>query len=189
MGSSILEHFATLEDPRIERGKEHQLLDIVVLAICAVVSGAEGWEAIELFGRTKLAWLRQYVPLANGIPAHDTLARVLSRISARGFEECFASWVGACAEVTEGEVVAIDGKTSRRSHDRRARKSAVHWVSAWATGNGLVLGQRKTADHSNEIEAIPKLLKVLELKGCIVTIDALGCQTESAAQVIAQQAD
>ena len=126
MGTSILEHFSTLEDPRIERGKEHQLLDIVVLAICAVVSGAEGWEGIELFGQTRLGWLRRYVPLANGIPAHDTLARVLSRVSARGFEECFASWVGACAQVTEGEVIAIDGKTSRRSHDHRSRQSALH---------------------------------------------------------------
>lgn len=189
MGASILDHFAMLEDPRIERGKEHQLLDIVVLAICAVVCGAEGWEAIELFGRTKLEWLRRYVPLANGIPAHDTLARVLSRISAHGFEQCFASWVSACAEVSEGEVVAIDGKTLRRSHDRRSRRSALHLVSAWATGNGMVLGQRKTADHSNEIEAIPKLLQVLELKGCIVTIDAMGCQTEIAAQIVAQKAD
>lgn len=189
MGTSILEHFSTLEDPRIERGKEHQLLDIVVLAICAVVSGAEGWEGIELFGQTRLAWLRRYVPLANGIPAHDTLARVLSRISARGFEACFASWVRACAAVTEGEVIAIDGKTSRRSHDRRSRQSALHLVSAWATSNRLVLGQRKTAAHSNEIEAIPKLLEVLELKGCIVTIDAMGCQTEVAAQIVEQKAD
>jgi predicted transposase YbfD/YdcC len=189
MGTSILEHFSVLEDPRIERGKEHQLLDIVVLAICAVVSGAEGWEAIELFGRTRLAWLRRYVPLAKGVPAHDTLARVLSRISARGFETCFASWVRACADITDGEVVAIDGKTLRRSHDRRTRTSALHLVSAWATSNRLVLGQRKTAAHSNEIEAIPKLLEVLELKGCIVTIDAMGCQTEIASQIVAQKAD
>ncbi|MSR15631.1 MAG: ISAs1 family transposase [Gammaproteobacteria bacterium] len=145
-------HFSTLEDPRIECGKEHQLLDIVVLAICAVVSGAEGWEAIELFGQTRLAWSRRYVPPVNGIPVHDTLARLLSRISARGFEQCFASWVSACAQVSEGEVIAIDGKTSRRSHDRRPRKSALHLVSAWATRNRLVLGQRQTADHSNEIE-------------------------------------
>ena len=189
MGTSILEHFSTLEDPRIERGKEHQLLDIVVLAICAVVSGAEGWEGIELFGQTRLAWLRRYVPLAHGIPTHDTLARVLSRVSARGFEECFASWVGACAAVTAGEVLAIDGKTLRRSHDRRSRQGALHLVSAWATSNRLVLGQRKTAAHSNEIEAIPKLLEVLELKGCIVTIDAMGCQTEVAAQIVEQKAD
>lgn len=189
MGASILEHFAKLEDPRIERGKAHQLLDIVVLAVCAVVCGAEGWEAIEEFGWTKLDWLRRFVPLTNGIPAHDTLARVLSRVSAHGFEQCFASWVGACAQVGEGEVVAIDGKTLRRSHDRRSRQGALHLVSAWATANGVVLGQRKTADHSNEIEAIPKLLQVLELKGCIVTIDAMGCQTEIAAQVVAQKGD
>ena len=112
---------------------------------------------------------------------HDTLARV----SARGF----ASWVRACAEVSEGEVIAIDGKTSRRSHDRRSRKNALHLVSAWSTANGLVLGQRKTEDHSNEIEAIPKLLEVLELKGCIVTIDAMGCQAEIAAQIVAQKGD
>ena len=188
-GTSILEHFAPLIDPRIERGKAHQLLDMVVLAICAVVSGAEGWETIEEFGHTKLAWLRRFVPLANGVPAHDTLARVLSRVSARGFEACFASWVRACAEVSEGEVIAIDGKTSRRSHDRRSRKNALHRVSAWSTANGLVLGQRKTEDPSNEIEAIPKLLEVLELKGCIVTIDAMGCQESIAAQIVEQKGD
>jgi predicted transposase YbfD/YdcC len=189
MGASILEHFSSLRDPRIERGKEHQLLDIVVLAICAVVCGAEGWEAIEEFGHTKLAWLRRHVPLANGIPAHDTLARVLSRVSARGFEQCFASWVRACAQISEGEVVAIDGKTVRRSHDRRSRKSALHLVSAWATANGMVLGQRKTQDRSNEIEAIPRLLEVLELKGCIVTIDAMGCQEQIAERIVQQRAD
>ena len=189
MGTSIMEHFAPLSDPRIARGKAHQLLDIVVLAICAVVSGAEGWEAIEEFGHTKLAWLRQFVPLANGVPTHDTLAGVLSRVSARGFEACFASWVRACSEVSEGEVIAIDGKTSRRSHDRRSRKNALHLVSAWSTANGLVLGQRKTEAHSNEIEAIPKLLEVLELKGCIVTIDAIGGQAEIAAQIVAQKGD
>lgn len=189
MGTSIVEHFSSLQDPRIERGKAHQLIDIVVLAICAVVCGAEGWEAIEEFGHTKLDWLRRHVPLANGIPAHDTIARVLSRISAHGFERCFASWVSAYAQVTEGEVVAIDGKSARRSHDRRSRKGALHLVSAWATSNGVVLGQRKTEAHSNEIEAIPKLLEVLELKGCIVTVDAIGCQQDIAAQLIEQQAD
>ena len=189
MGASIVEHFSSLQDPRIERGKAHQLIDIVVLAICAVVCGAEGWKTIEEFGHTKLDWLRHYVPLANGIPAHDTIARVLSRISAHGFERCFASWVSACAPVTQGEVVAIDGKTARRSHDRRSRKSALHLVSAWATSNGVVLGQRKTEAHSNEIEAIPKLLEVLDLKGCIVTVDAIGCQEEIAAKLVEQKAD
>jgi predicted transposase YbfD/YdcC len=189
MGASIIEHFASLADPRIERGKAHQLIDIVILAICAVVCGADGWEAIEEFGQTRLAWLRRYIPLANGIPAHDTIARVLSRISAAGFERCFASWVGACAHVTEGEVIAVDGKTVRRSHDRRHRRSALPVVSAWATRNGVVLGQRKTEAHSNEIEAIPKLLEVLDLKGCIVTVDAMGCQEAIAAKIIEQKAD
>lgn len=154
--ASIVAYFSILKDPRIERHKKHNLVDILVLAICGVLSGAEGWEAIEEYGQTKLEWLRKFIPLENGIPAHDTIARVLSRISAKGLQECFTNWVNAVHRVSEGEVVAIDGKTVRRSFDKSSRKGAIHMVSAWASRNGLVLGQQKTEEKSNEISAIPK---------------------------------
>lgn len=189
MGASIIEHFGKLRDPRIERHKKHRLEDIIVLSICAVLSGAEGWEAIRQYGQAKLAWLRQFIPLAHGIPADDTIARVISRLSAKGLQECFVSWVTAVSEATEGSVVAIDGKTVRRSFDRSRGKRAIHMVSAWGSANGLVLGQLKTEEKSNEITAIPKLLEMLEIKGCIVTIDAMGCQKEIAKQVIEQGGD
>lgn len=187
--ASIVAHFSTLEDPRIERHKKHNLVDILVLAICGVLSGAEGWEAIEEYGQTKLEWLRKFIPLENGIPAHDTIARVLSRISAKGLQECFSNWVNAVHRVSAGEGVAIDGKTVRRSFDKASRKGAIHRVSAWSSANGLVLGQMKTEEKSNEIIAIPKLLEILELKGCIVTLDAMGCQKAIAQSIIAKQAD
>jgi predicted transposase YbfD/YdcC len=189
MGTSIAEHFAKLPDPRIERHKKYPLEEIICLVICAVVGGADGWEAIEEFGRTKKAWLQQYLPLKNGIPAHDTIARVMSRISAKGLQECFMNWVSSVNEVTAGELIAIDGKTVRRSHDRRHRKSAIHMVSAWASTQGVVLGQCKTEEKSNEITAIPALLNLLAIKGCVVSIDAMGCQKEIAKQIVAQEAD
>ena len=189
MSATLLEHFALLEDPRIERHREHELLDILVLCVSAVVSGAEGWEAIEEFGEAKLEWLRRYVPLANGIPSHDTIARVISRLSPKGLQDCFVNWVQAVTKATSGDIVAIDGKTVRRSFDRAGRKQAIHMVSAWAKANGVVLGQVKTNEKSNEITAIPRLLEVLALKGCIVTIDAMGCQTEIARKIIDAGAD
>jgi predicted transposase YbfD/YdcC len=189
MSASFLEHFSTLEDPRIERCKRHALLDILFLSVCAVLSGAEGWEAIEDYGHIKLEWLRKFVPLANGIPRHDTIARVLSRLAPEGLQHAFMVWMQAVSEVTAGEVVAIDGKTLRRSFDRASRKSALHMVSAWASGNGVVLGQIKTEDKSNEITAVPSLLNALELKGCIVTLDAMGCQRAIAQQIVEKKAD
>lgn len=189
MGASMVEHFLKLKDPRIERHKKHRLEDIIVLSICAVLSGAEGWEAIRDYGETKLEWLRRFIPLANGIPADDTIARVMSRLSAKGLQECFISWVTAVSEVTQGSVIAIDGKTARRSFDRSRGKQAIHMVNAWSSANGVVLGQLKTEEKSNEITAIPKLLEVLEIKGCIVTIDAMGCQKEIAQQIIEQGGD
>jgi predicted transposase YbfD/YdcC len=141
-----------------------------------MISGAEGWKDIVDFGHSKLDWLRQYVPLENGIPVDDTVARIISGISEKGFQDCFQSWIKSVVKVTEGEIVSIDGKTHRRSHDKKNNKKALHLVSAWANKNNLVLGQVKTREKSNEITAIPELLKVLELKGCIVTIDAMGCQ-------------
>lgn len=186
---SITEHFAGLEDPRAEHLNDHTLLDIITIAICAVICGAEGWTDVELFGNERLAWLRQFLELEHGIPSHDTFGRVFARLDPLQFEQCFLSWVGAVFQVTKGQVVAIDGKTVRRSHDRGCGQAAIHLVSAWATANHLVLGQLKVDDKSNEISAIPELLHLLELSGCIVTIDAMGCQTEIAAQIVDQGAD
>lgn len=189
MATSIQEFFSSLDDPRIERNKRHELMDIVILVICAVISGADGWEAIEQFGKEKLKWLRQFAPFANGVPSHDCIADVISRLSVKGFQECFMSWTGAVTEATGGEVIAVDGKTGRGSHDRKRGRKALHMVSAWANTNRLILGQEATEEKSNEITAIPKLLELLELAGCIVTIDAMGCQREIAAQIVNQGGD
>ncbi len=189
MTASIIDHFSTLKDPRIERHKQHKLIDIIVLTLSAVASGADGWEAIEDFGQEKLSWLRQYIALENGVPSHDCIAYVLSRLSPTGFRECFMSWTQSVLTVTGGEVIAIDGKTARGSRDRKNDRNPLHMVSAWACSNRMVLGQQATDDKSNEITAIPKLLKLLELKGCIITIDAMGCQRAIAKQVIEQNGD
>lgn len=186
---SLVEHFSTLEDPRIERKKLHGLTDIMVLSVCAMISGAEGWQGIVDFGHEKLDWLRRFVPLKNGVPSHDCIAYVFARISPEGFRSCFMSWVESVRDKTAGEVIAIDGKTSRGSKDRKRGKSPLHMVSAWACANRLVLGQEATAEKSNEITAIPKLLEILDLKGCLITIDAMGCQTGIAKQIIEQQGD
>lgn len=187
--ASIVEHFGELEDPRIERQKQHQLLDVIVIAMCAVICGADDWVAIETFGKAKEAWFRRFLALPNGIPSHDTFGRVFALLSPVRFQECFVSWIQAVAEVVAGQVVAIDGKTLRRSYDRRSAKAAIHMVSAWATQNRVVLGQLKTEEKSNEITAIPELLKVLDVQGCIVTIDAMGCQKAIAHQIVEQDAD
>jgi len=190
METSVSRHFASLTDPRIDRAKEHRLLDIITIVLCAVLCGADDWVAIETFGRAKAAWLRGFLALPGGIPSHDTFGRVFARLDPTEFRACFLAWVQAVTGVapTEG-VVAVDGKTLRRSHDRERGKSALHLVSAWASASGLVLGQVATDQKSNEITAIPALLRLLALEGCTVTIDALGCQTAIAAQVVAQGAD
>ncbi|ASF46984.1 ISAs1 family transposase [Methylovulum psychrotolerans] len=189
MALSLQEAFSTLEDPRIERHKRHQLVDILILTVCAVISGAEGWEAIETFGQEKQAWLRQWIPLANGIPSHDCIARVVSRIVPEQLTGCFIAWAQSVAELSLGEVVAIDGKTARRSSDRKNKLGAIHRVSAWANQAGISPGQVKTGAKSNEITAIPALLDLLEVKGCIITIDAIGCQTGITEKIIEKQAD
>jgi predicted transposase YbfD/YdcC len=186
---SIFEHFAELKDPRIDRCKLHKLIDILTIAICAVICGADSWEDIESYGHAKQEWLRAFLELPNGIPSHDTFARVFARLKPKEFQRCFLNWIAAVKEATNGQVVSIDGKQSRRSYDRAAGKSAITMVSAWASANRLVLGQVKVDNESNEITAIPQLLEVLELAGCIVTIDAMGCQKEIAAMVVEQQAD
>jgi predicted transposase YbfD/YdcC len=186
---SLQKSFDSLEDPRVDRNKKHLLLDIIILTLCAVISGAEGWESIEQFGEEKQNWLRKWIPLENGIPSHDCIARVISRILPSQMTECFIAWTQSVAQITEGEVVAIDGKTARHSYNRKDNLGAIHMVSAWANKAGMSLGQVKTEAKSNEITAIPALLQMLEIKGCIITIDAMGCQTEIAAKIIEKQAD
>lgn len=188
MSASLLEYFSTLEDPRIERNKRHALLDILVLVVSAVCSNAKGWEAIEDFGHAKQEWLRQFVPLANGVPSHDCIGYVMTRLSPVKFRECFINWTQAVKREVP-EVVAIDGKTARGSRDRTKGNSPLHRVTAWGCENRLVLAQEATDDKSNEITAIPKLLELLELKGCIVTLDAMGCQRAIAQQVKEQEGD
>ena len=188
-GASIMEYFGALEDPRIDRCKQHQLLDIVAIAICAVICGADSWVYVEMFGKSKEEWFRTFLDLPNGIPSHDTFGDVFSRLDPDRFQECFMEWSQAVADLLPGEVVAIDGKTVRRSHDNRAGKQPIHLVSAWASANTLTLGQVKTEEKSNEITAIPRLLELLELHGCIVTIDAMGCQKEIAQGILDRGAD
>jgi predicted transposase YbfD/YdcC len=187
--ATLQEHFAELTDPRVDRGKLHLLLDILVIALCAVICGADTWVEMAAYGRAKEEWLKQFLPLPNGIPSHDTFARVLARLKPEELQRCFRNWIRAVSELTHGEVVAIDGKTLRHSFDRAAGKGAIHMVSAWATANRLVLGQQQVDEKSNEITAIPALLRLLELEGCIVTIDALGCQKEIARTIVEQGAD
>jgi predicted transposase YbfD/YdcC len=189
MGATIEEHFAGLTDPRVERTRRHKLLDIIVIAICGVICAADGWTDIEAFGEAKEEWLRTFLELPNGIPSHDTFGRVFARLEPREFERCFLSWVRAISALTEGQVVALDGKCLRRSHDQRRGQEALSVVSAWATENGLVLGQRQVDGQSNEISTLPALLKLLDVSGCIVSVDAIGCQKELAAQIVGQQAD
>ena len=177
---SFAHHFADLTDPRIDRSRLHELLDIVAIAICAVVAGADSWDDIEDFGHAKLGWLRTFLSLPNGIPSHDTFRRVFERLDPEEFQRCFLGWIEALHEATGRQVVAIDGKTLRRSFDRANGKSALHLVHAWAVSNHLLLGQVAVGEKSNEITAIPRLLKMLEVSGAIVTIDAMGCQKEIA---------
>jgi predicted transposase YbfD/YdcC len=189
MTATFMEHFSDLKDPRDDKNKKHQLMDILFLVIAAVISGAEGWEAIETFGEEKLEWLRKYFPFANGVPSHDCIRMVLISLSPKALQGCFARWMQAVVEVANGEVVAIDGKTLRRSFERAEGLGAIQMVSAWAKRNGVSLGQVKTDEKSNEISAIPALLALLELRGCIVTLDAMGCQREIAEKIREQGAD
>jgi predicted transposase YbfD/YdcC len=187
--TGLIEHFTEIEDPRIDRRKEHKLIDVLVVAICAVICGADYWTDVESFGNAKMDWFETFLELPNGIPSHDTFGRVFAAIDPEQFQTCFINWIQAVSQVLDAEVVAVDGKALRRSHDWRRGKAAIHMVSAWATANRLVLGQRKVDDKSNEITAIPQLLRVLELAGCIVTIDAIGCQTDIAQTIVDQNAD
>jgi predicted transposase YbfD/YdcC len=184
-------HFAALADPRVERTKVHQLLDILTLAVCAVICGAESWNDIEEFGHAKRPFLERFLLLPNGIPSHDTFNRVFARLQPDQFQTCFLGWVHELVQLSAGQIVALDGKTLRQSGDPTTGQAPIHMVSAWASENGagLVLGQLKVADKSNEITALPALIQLLDLRGCIVTIDAMGCQTAIAASIRAAEAD
>lgn len=179
----FLECFGRVEDPRLERQKKHRLLDIIAIAVCATIAGADGWAAIALYGRSKEAWLRTFLQLDNGIPSHDTFGRVFSLLDPQAFQDAFREWVSIIQGKIKG-VVAIDGKTICGSHDRANGKQAIHIVSAWAVESGISLGQVKVDDKSNEITAIPELLRLLDLNGCLVTIDAMGCQREIARNIV-----
>lgn len=181
--------FAGLSDPRETSRCDHQLVDILAIAVCAVVACAESWEDIELYGRSKRPWLETFLALPNGIPSHDTFRRVFMLIDPDAFEACFARWAQSLAGKAEREVVAIDGKTVRRSGSRRHDRGPLHLVSAWASERGLALGQREVDGKSNEITAIPQLLDALRLEGCIVTLDAMGCQKSIAERIRANGAD
>lgn len=179
----VRQHFEQLQDPRVERGRRHELLEIVVIAICGVICGADTWVDIAEFGLAKQEWFQQFLQLPNGIPSHDTFGRVFARLDPEQLQGCLLAWAAALREASGGKLVALDGKTLRRSHDRASGKSALHLVSAWATENHLMLGQQKVAGHSNEITALPALLGMLALEGCTVTIDAMGTQKEIAGRV------
>ncbi len=182
---AIGQYFADIHDPRVDRTKDHALLDIIIIAICGVICGADSWVEVEEFGNAKRAWLTTILELPNGIPSHDTFGRVFARIDPEQFQHSVRAWVQALHQV-RADVIAIDGKTHRRSHDRPNGKAALHLISAWATDNRLVLGQVAVDDKSNEITAIPQLLDLLDLRDCPVTIDALGCQTAIAERIVKQ---
>jgi len=184
----IQDHFAELTDPR-RREVTYPLINVVMIAICAVICGADDFVAIAKFGRTKRQWLARFLDLKAGIPSHDRFNAIFAAIKPAEFEKCLLNWITALHDLTDGQVIAIDGKTLRRSFDAASSKSAIHMVSAWATANHISLGQVVVDAHSNEITAIPKLLEILELKGALVTIDAMGCQTEIAQKIVAARGD
>ena len=178
--AAFQEHFKNLNDPRVERTRKHPLINIVFIAVCGVLSGANSFAAIEEFGLDRRTWFARFLDLTNGVPSDDTFARVLARLDPGAFERCLLSWIRAVQEVTENRLIAIDGKTLRGSYDRRDGKAAIHMVSAWASENKLSLGQVVVDEKSNEITAIPELLRLLDVSGALVTIDAMGCQKEIA---------
>ena len=182
--------FSVLDDPRKEKhSSRHNLIDILMLTILAVICGADNWVAVERFGHSKKEWLEDFLELPNGIPSHDTIGDLFSRLDPQQLQSCFLAWIQSLFRVSDGEIIAIDGKKLRHSYDSSTDRPAIHMVSAWACQNRIVLGQVKTDEKSNEITAIPKLLKLLDIKGNIVTIDAMGCQKKIAEQIVAQGGD
>jgi predicted transposase YbfD/YdcC len=186
---SLFDYFVVIEDTRDEKKRRHLLIDVMVIAITAVICGADGWTQVEAFGKAKEGWFRRFLELPNGIPSHDTFGRVFSVLSPEVFEARFREWVASVREVCGEDIIAIDGKSLRRSHCRKKGLGPLHMVSAWSAANGLVLAQQATEAKSNEITAIPKVLEMLELKGCIVTIDAMGCQKAIVKDIVAQGGD
>lgn len=186
---TLTEHFAALDDPRVERTRLHPLLSIIAIAICAVIGGAESWDDVEEFGEAKVEWLATFLDLPHGITSHDTFNRVFAALDPVRFQHGFQTWMQAVTIILPAEVIALGGKTVRGSHDGSSGKRAIHMVSAWAATNRLVLAQIKVDDKSNEITALPELLGQLALAGCIVTIDAMGCQREITPQILDHDGD
>ncbi len=184
---SLVEHFKVLSDPRVNRTKDHELVDVLVIAVCTLLCGGESFNDMEDFGQAKYDWFKTFLSLRNGIPSHDTFNRVFAALDPKEFLECFLRWTQSVRQAVPREIVAMDGKALRRALNKDS--SVKYIVSAWAESNGLVLGQLKVADKSNEITAVPELLRVLELSGCIVTIDAMGCQKKIAREIIESDAD
>jgi predicted transposase YbfD/YdcC len=189
LNNRLTEAFEELSDPRVEGRCEHKLVEIVLMAVCAMITGAESWVEVETFGKLKEEKLKGFLELTGGIPSHDTFGRVFAALDAEEFQGCFARWVEGVFHVEKGQVIAIDGKTVRGSHNRRLGKAAIHMVSAWATRSGLAIGQCKVDEKSNEITAIPELLRVLDVSDCVVTIDAMGCQKSIAQTIRDEKAD
>ncbi len=189
ISNQFFSHFRDLKDPRVERTRDHKLIDIIAIAILAIISGASGWEGMEDYGHSKQQWLEQFLELPKGIPSDDTFRRLFERLDPHQFQQGFQSWVSSLAGLLGATVVSLDGKTHRGSYDREQQQSALQTVSAWASEHRLMLGQVKVEDNSNEITAIPALLELLDLSGCIITIDAMGTQKEIAQQIIEAQAD
>jgi predicted transposase YbfD/YdcC len=186
--NSIGTHFKKISDPR-RHNKKHKLIDIITISICAVICGADGFEHIEEFGKSKIKWFKQFLDLPFGIPSHDTFGRIFAMLDPKEFQDCFIDWIQSIQDIMEDQIIAVDGKTLRRSFDKGSDKKAIHMVSAWASSNGVVLGQIKTAEKSNEITAIPILLKMLAISGSTITIDAMGCQKKIATTIIDGNAD
>jgi predicted transposase YbfD/YdcC len=185
----IEKHFGTLKDPRAVHSIEHLLIDIIVITLCATICGANDWEAVAAYGVDKHEWLKTFLALPNGIPSHDTFIRLFARLNPEELQSCFISWMQAVHQVTNGELLNVDGKTLRGACERGNNRSLIHMVSVWSATNHLVLGQRKVDEKSNEITAIPELLRLLSIQGCLVSIDAMGCQSEIAKTIIEQDAD
>lgn len=190
LSENFSRHFVSLVDPRKNNhNKRHNLSDILILVILSVICGADDWVSVEQFGKEKKDFLKKFLKLPHGIPSHDTIGDLFSRISIDEFSKCFLSWINSIIETKNGDIIPIDGKTLRRSHDKNNSKSAIHMVSAWSSKNQVVLGQYKINEKSNEITAIPELLKMLDITGCTVTIDAMGCQKKIASQIKKQGGD
>jgi predicted transposase YbfD/YdcC len=187
LSGSFVSHFGDVDDPRRQAGRRYPLIEVLFIAICAIIAGADDWVAIERFGKAKRSWFAKYLPLKHGIPAHDTFGDVFGALDPEQFTDAFIQWMQTIAALAG--VIALDGKTIRHSYDKTVGKGAIHMVSAWSAHNRLILGQVKVDEKSNEITALPKLLNLLAIKGCLVTIDAMGCQTEIAQQIVEQEGD